>query len=63
MFEKDIGIDASILNMADADIKGGATISVAFTTKKPILFLGNGQEYKNLIEFLPEEFVEMVLQD
>jgi len=59
-FKKEIGIDASILNMADADVKGGAVISVIFTTKKPIIFLGNGQSYDDLIEFQPEKFVDMI---
>lgn len=62
-FNKEVGIDASILNMADADIKGGATISVAFTTKKPIIFLGNGQKYGDLMEFTPEKFIDIIFQD
>ena len=62
-FNNEIGIDASILNMADADIKGGATLSVAHITQKPILFLGNGQSYDDLMPFEPEKFAEMIFQN
>jgi len=62
-FNNEIGIDASILNMADADIKGGATLSVANITGKPILFLGNGQSYDDLMQFVPEEFADMIFKN
>ncbi|MHA1381384.1 MAG: signal recognition particle-docking protein FtsY [Candidatus Helarchaeota archaeon] len=62
IFNDKIGIDASILNMADADVKGGAIISVAYVSKKPILFLGNGQSYDDLIPFEPEKYIEMILK-
>ena len=61
-FNNEVGIDASILNMMDADIKGGATLSVAHITQKPILFLGNGQSYDDLMPFDPEKFAEMIFQ-
>ena len=61
-FNNEIGIDASILNMADADVKGGATLSVANITGKPILFLGNGQSYDDLMPFEPEKFAEMIFK-
>ncbi len=47
-FNENIGIDAIILSKADIDEKAGATISVSYITEKPILFLGTGQEYKDL---------------
>ncbi len=50
-FNEHIGIDGIILTKADVDEKGGAAISVSFITKKPILFIGTGQEYDNLQEF------------
>lgn len=48
------GIDGIILSKADVDEKGGAAISVTYVTKKPILYLGVGQTYDDLIEFDPE---------
>jgi len=62
-FSNQVGIDANILTMADADIKGGATLSVTYLTKKPIIFLGNGQSYDDLIPFNPEKFADMLLGD
>jgi len=50
-FNEAVGIDGIILSKADIDEKGGAAISVSHVTGKPILFLGTGQEYKDLKEF------------
>ncbi|EMA62950.1 signal recognition particle-docking protein FtsY [Halorubrum lipolyticum] len=54
-------IDGAILTKADADSSGGAAISVAYVTGKPILFLGTGQGYDDLTLFEPEELVESLL--
>jgi len=62
-FHKRIGIDATILTKVDADVKGGAAISVTHTTKKPIIFIGTGQKYEDLEPFNPEKFVDMILGD
>ncbi|AZQ14391.1 signal recognition particle-docking protein FtsY [Halorubrum sp. PV6] len=54
-------IDGAVLTKADADSSGGAAISVAYVTGKPILFLGTGQGYDDLTLFDPEELVESLL--
>ncbi len=54
-------IDGAILTKADADAQGGAAISIAQVTGKPILFLGTGQGYDDLREFDPEELVSELL--
>ncbi|PAU84236.1 signal recognition particle-docking protein FtsY [Halorubrum salipaludis] len=54
-------IDGAILTKADADSSGGAAISVAYVTGKPILFLGTGQGYDDLTLFEPEELVQSLL--
>jgi fused signal recognition particle receptor len=61
-FHKCIGIDATILTKVDADVKGGSALSVTYVTQKPILFIGVGQNYKDLELFNPEKFVQMVLR-
>jgi fused signal recognition particle receptor len=61
-FNKSVGIDATILTKVDADIKGGASLSVTYVTQKPILFIGVGQTYKDLELFNPEKFVQMILK-
>lgn len=61
-FNKFVGIDATILTKVDADVKGGASLSVTYITQRPILFIGVGQSYKDLEVFNPEKFVSMVLR-
>lgn len=50
-FNELVEMDASILTKADVDEKGGAPLSISYVINKPILFLGVGQEYKDLEEF------------
>jgi len=57
-FNESIGIDAIILSKADIDEKGGTALSVGRVTEKPILYLGTGQEYKDLEAFNKEKFIE-----
>lgn len=56
-FSESIGIDGIILSKADIDEKGGSSLSVSYVTKKPILFLGTGQEYKDLEPFDKEKLL------
>jgi fused signal recognition particle receptor len=50
-FNEIVGVDGIILTKSDVDEKGGAAISVSYVTKKPIIYLGVGQEYSDLKEF------------
>jgi fused signal recognition particle receptor len=50
-FNELVEMDGAILTKADIDEKGGAPLSIAYTIKKPILFLGMGQEYKDFEVF------------
>ena len=54
-------IDGTVLTKADADPQGGAAISIAHVTGKPILFLGTGQGYDDLTRFDPEWVVDELL--
>ena len=54
LFNNAVPFNGSILTKADADSKGGAAISISYTTGKPILFLGVGQTYKDLVKFDPQ---------
>ncbi len=60
-FKKHVGIDANILTKLDADARGGAALSISFETKKPILFLGTGQNYEDLIPFDRDFFISSIL--
>jgi fused signal recognition particle receptor len=61
-FHKSVTVDANILTKVDADVKGGASLSVAHVTGKPIIFIGVGQEYKDLQLFEPQMFADMMLK-
>lgn len=60
-FDKTLGIDGFILTKIDTDAKGGTTISLIYKLKKPVLFVGTGQEYEDLKEFSPEYIIERVV--
>ena len=62
-FDEAAEIDGAVLTKADADPQGGAAISIAHVTGKPILFLGTGQDYDDLERFDPEEVVDRLLAD
>ncbi|MFC1774898.1 signal recognition particle-docking protein FtsY [Nanoarchaeota archaeon] len=57
-FDDAIGLHGIILSKADIDEKGGAAISVSYVTKKPILYLGMGQEYSDLEKFESDKIVD-----
>jgi len=61
-FNEAVPINGSILTKTDADAKGGAAISIAYITGKPILFLGMGQGYDDLKKFDPRWFVDQIFE-
>ena len=60
-FERTIGADAVVLTKADMDSRGGAAISIAHTIGKPLMFLGTGQSYDDIIPFSPAQVVDELL--
>lgn len=50
-FNETVGIDGVILTKVDTDAKGGASLSIAYTIGKPLLFVGIGQNYDDHIAF------------
>ena len=63
MFNDAVGIDGSILTKIDADPKGGTAISISYVTGKPILFLGTGQDYDDLVKFDSNWLIERIFGD
>jgi len=59
-FDDAVGVNGIILTKADADAKGGAALSIGYVIQKPILFLGLGQSYGDIMEFKPEWMVEQI---
>ncbi|RLF39087.1 MAG: signal recognition particle-docking protein FtsY [Thermoplasmata archaeon] len=60
-FDEAIGIDGIILTKVDADAKGGAALSIAYTIGKPLLFIGTGQKYEDQVPFDPEWMIKNIL--
>ena len=59
-FQEAVGFHAAILCKIDADAKGGAALSIAHSVGKPILFVGTGQTYDDLMAFDPHWMVEKI---
>jgi fused signal recognition particle receptor len=57
-FNELIGVDGSVLSKVDVDEKGGTILSVGYITKKPILYLGMGQNYEDFELFNKKKFIE-----
>ncbi|MFC1728631.1 signal recognition particle-docking protein FtsY [Nanoarchaeota archaeon] len=57
-FNKAVELDGIVLSKADIDEKGGAAISVSYVTKKPILYIGTGQEYDDIKPFDKKEILK-----
>ena len=55
--------DGAILTKTDADAKGGAAISIVHITSKPIVYLGVGQDYDNILTFDSDKFLESIFGD
>ena len=60
-FDDAAAVDGAILTKADMDTQGGAAISIAHVTGKPILFLGTGQAYDDIERFDPDVIVDRLL--
>jgi fused signal recognition particle receptor len=57
-FDETVGVDGIVLTKADIDEKGGTALSVGYVTKKPIFYLGTGQEYEKIEPFNKDKFIE-----
>ncbi|MDP6010807.1 MAG: signal recognition particle-docking protein FtsY [Candidatus Poseidoniaceae archaeon] len=53
-FQEILKFDGAVLSKMDTDAKGGAGLSIAFSTSRPIVLAGVGQEYEDLIQFDPD---------
>jgi len=56
-FYKYAKFNGAILTKTDANTKGGAMLSILSTTGKPIIYIGTGQNYKDLEQFNIETFL------
>ena len=59
-FQKILNFDGAVLSKMDTDAKGGAGLSIAFSTSRPIVLAGVGQEYDDLIQFNPDWLLDQL---
>jgi fused signal recognition particle receptor len=62
-FDEVVDIDGAILTKVDVDAKGGAALSVAYTINKPLVFVGTGQGYDDLMPFDAKWLVDRLFGD
>lgn len=60
-FSDGVGITGSVLTKLDGDARGGAALSVATVTGKPILFASTGEGVKDIELFHPDRMASRIL--
>ena len=59
-FQRMLKFDGAVLCKLDTDAKGGAALSIAHATGRPIILAGVGQEYEDLKQFDPDWLLQMM---
>ena len=60
-FQRMLSFDGAALCKLDTDAKGGAALSIAHATGRPIVLAGIGQGYDDLIDFDPQWLIDSIL--
>jgi fused signal recognition particle receptor len=60
-FNEAVGLDGIILAKFDSASKGGIVISICRDLKIPILFLGTGEGYNDMVRFNKDDFLNSLL--
>ena len=60
-FAKDIGLTGVVLTKIDGDARGGAALSVVYTTGVPLKFLGTGEKINDIEIFHPDRIASRIL--
>ena len=61
-FQRMLKFDGAVLCKLDTDAKGGAALSIAHATGRPIVLAGIGQEYNDLKQFDPDWLLQMMFE-
>ena len=61
-FQRMLSFDGAALCKLDTDAKGGAALSIAHATGRPIVLAGVGQDYDDLIDFDPDWLIDTILE-
>ena len=62
MFQDIMRFDGAVLTKMDTDAKGGAGLSIAYATGRPIVFAGVGQGYDDLMQFNPDWLLDQLFE-
>ena len=60
-FSKSIKVDGIILTKLDCDAKGGNAISIAHSSGIPILFLGTGESYDDMVPYSTDFILDRII--
>jgi signal recognition particle-docking protein FtsY len=60
---KEISYDGVVLTKLDTDARGGAIITIADQLRKPVYFIGTGQEMGDMMEFSPKWYLDRILPE
>ena len=60
-FAEGVGFDGVVLTKLDGDARGGAALSIARVTGKPIMFASNGEQLKDFDVFHPDRMASRIL--
>ncbi len=60
-FAQGVGFDGVVLTKLDGDARGGAALSIARVTGKPIMFASNGEALKDFDVFHPDRMASRIL--
>ena len=60
-FDEQLGLTGIVLTKLDGDSRGGAALSVAYCTGKPIKLTGTGEKLNALETFYPERIATRIL--
>ncbi|GAB3929550.1 signal recognition particle protein [Microlunatus endophyticus] len=60
-FAEGVGFDGVVLTQLDGDARGGAALSIARVTGKPIMFASNGEQLNDFDVFHPDRMASRIL--
>lgn len=56
-----VGFDGVVLTKLDGDARGGAALSIASITKRPIMFVSTGEKFSDFDIFYPDRMASRIL--
>lgn len=61
VYAKNVQVDFVVVTKVDAYAKGGVILTLLYELGKPIIYLGTGQGYGDLVRFTKEQFIGQLL--